>query len=306
MHPTSPFDLNRAAIGQHEGGYIDGVGVAMLGQTGARHMVHGAAGIGPCHLELDDAGTEMVAAAGATTRSTQWSTAGTIGQRSRAGGRSSTVPRAAAATENGFNAPHALGPPSDARASTKGLSRTTPTQTGALLVGAPGLVVGDEIRAAAACRQRTAAGATTQQTRNQVMGRIECRQRSYACVNHPIPRALYLSFAAVLRRAFACSWLSKLQLPTQALLERDDLTLRAIIDGSAINVEARRNRITSFILPIPGHRARARRRGALVQEDTDLLCEPVPDMNGSLLGARRNVDIESAPLGHGRRRHPTI
>ena len=94
-------------------------------------------------------------AAGATTWSTQYSRACTIGQRSRAAGSSATAPRAVAATLKGLIAPHALGPPSADRAVTNSVSRTRPVgEAGPLFLSAPRLVLGDEIGRAAAGPER--------------------------------------------------------------------------------------------------------------------------------------------------------
>ena len=73
-------------------------------------------------------------------------------------------PRAAADTVKGLSAPHTLGspgPPRDARVATKLLSRTMPDgETGALLIGSPRLILGDELR-------RPAAGPEGESSRQQ-------------------------------------------------------------------------------------------------------------------------------------------
>ena len=59
--PPPAFHGDDGAVVEDERGNIERVGMAMLGQPSAMHMVHGPARIGAGNLQPHDIGTQMIA-----------------------------------------------------------------------------------------------------------------------------------------------------------------------------------------------------------------------------------------------------
>ena len=205
--PPAGLDRDHAAVGQHEGRDVDGVGVAVLGQARAVDVVHRPAGVGAGDLELDDLGAAVVAR-------------GRASPRARPSGRR-PAPSGSAAGPAGAGAPsrggrrHREGPAAprtrwgrrarSAPSTKAALAHDAGGEAGALLVRAPGLVLGDEMRALGCSAQRASAAGSINATRDAEPRTWDERMPAtlLSCVNHPIPAIAYLSFAAALRPACA-------------------------------------------------------------------------------------------------------
>ena len=148
-HVAVPSALyaDRASVGQDELRYIERVGMAVLGQPSAGHVVHWPAGVGARDFHLDDRRTQMRARRrfndALHPALDRWHHRAT--QHRRWFHRYSAI-RRRHHFERPLGATNAWAAESRAALQKRGFAYRPGSQAGLLFVGAPGFMLGDKVR----------------------------------------------------------------------------------------------------------------------------------------------------------------